>query len=176
MLCRAGAGGRHLPVLPRPCCSRQVPSSSPFFLYSSLFTFFSFPFPFCFFPFVSQYHVFTLPLPCSRVPVSVRGERQHTPGALGFMTTMSSSGGRGGGLCSRVPQDCNNWRDSSWQAATPRALHRGLTHPQPFCGRGLLASPAWGQASGLHTSRRYRGALREHRPRASTLCSPSASL
>ena len=39
--------------------------------------------------------------------------------------------------------------DSSWQATTPRALHREQTetHPHPFCEKGLFTCPgasAWG--------------------------------
>lgn len=73
------------------------------------------------------------------------------------------SGGQGS-LYFWVPWDCNNQRDSSWQANTPRAMHGHQTeaHPQVFCG-DLFACPGlWptGQARGLCTSRSYRGACK----------------
>ena len=47
------------------------------------------------------------------------------------------------GLCSLVPQECDNYRDNSGLATTPRTLHRQQTdtHPQRFHERCLLASP-----------------------------------
>ena len=54
-----------------------------------------------------------------------------------------------GSFCSWVPRDCNNWRDSSWQATTPRALHKQQTetHLQSFCEKSLstyLGASAYG--------------------------------
>lgn len=48
------------------------------------------------------------------------------------------------GLHSWVPWSCNNWRDSSWQPTTPRALHREHTETQPqsFWERGLFVCPS----------------------------------
>lgn len=45
-----------------------------------------------------------------------------------------------GDLHSWVPQNCNNQRDSSWEATNPRALHRQQTeiHPQSLCDKSLF--------------------------------------
>lgn len=61
-----------------------------------------------------------------------------------------------GGLCPRVPQDCNNRRNSSWQATTPRALHKQHTEtfPKSSYEKGLFSCPgasAWGAGYRLIT-------------------------
>ena len=55
---------------------------------------------------------------------------------------------------SLVPHDCNNWRDGSWQAISPTALHSWLaeTHPSFSVQEAYLLAlelQSEGQASGL---------------------------
>lgn len=77
-------------------------------------------------------------------------------------------------LCSWAPWDCNNQKDSSWQATTPRALHRWQTetHFPVFTGKNPVSlfwsSSLRGRLQIYHTSSGYRGAFREH-----SQCTPS---
>ena len=74
-----------------------------------------------------------------------------------------------GGRCSWVSQDCNNYRDSSWQTATPRTTtdHR-LKHISSLSMKQtyliVLELCPEGQVYVWQTSVAYRGALRECRP------------
>lgn len=56
------------------------------------------------------------------------------------------------GLHSWVPWDCNKWRDSSWQATTPRAPHRQQTEHTPSHSVKdaiRLGASAWGAGTHL---------------------------
>ena len=98
----------------------------------------------------SRYHLHALHLLHSRASVSLRGELLHAPvfmnGDLIFVAAthampLDCLAGDQGSLCSWVPQDCNNWRDSYWPTTILKALHRQHieSHPQSFCKRGLCA-------------------------------------
>lgn len=130
----------------------------------------------CFIP--ADRHLFTLSI-CSspmlqNTSISQRGDL-YASGALVLWLPLREQFliacvWRPGVLWSWVPQDCNNWRDSSWQTTIPfMALHRlqTETHSQSFCERDLFACPeSWVWRVGfwftIHLEV-YRGALRKQR-------------
>lgn len=72
-----------------------------------------------------------------------------------------------GGLHSWAPQDCNNWKDSFWQATTLRTLYREQmeTHHQSSCGK-VPFNVFWSfnlrdRFRVCHTFMGYRSTLRE---------------
>lgn len=120
-------GGCHLCTFILPCNSWKVPSFCSFCFLCFFPTGTIFTFPLCL-AMAEKHHLHTLPLPYSRVPVSPGMELLHIPDILIFAATADGMPPfcltqRPRELCSWVLWDCNNQRDSSRQATTPRTLH-----------------------------------------------------
>lgn len=154
------AGGHHLPALPRPCESRRVPSFSPFLPFL--------PFPPSFlFPFLARALV---ALPLCLAAASEHHLRLSATGSASIPCRGIQHSGVCGchrgdapcspGLCSWIPREGNNWRDSPWRATT--SGHRADGDCNSLSLRikearflGLELSPR-GRASGSVGSRDFR--------------------
>lgn len=128
-----------------------------------------------------RYYFHALPLLCSSIQVSLRGELLYTSDALYFSVVPQFLWMLSrkcpliiwfcwlGGLCFYVPQDSNNRRGSSFQVVIPRALYKHQTEiqPQTLLKRPTCLSWSFGLRPGFKCATHleaFGGALREHMP------------